>query len=229
VERNQVCIPRGYPRDAAVRVINGDGGNAVAPKKFALYEQSQGCFNDHFTSGSDQWIRNGEWNITTLANGQRVMTDSPQGSYTQASQPDGRLVTSITSHPISLEQCQHPVLRFRHDYALAIGNSQDLGRVELSQDGGNTWVPLETYSGYRSDGAGTEADATSSGIVEWADEHLQEVQIDLGLYSGTVLLRFSLDVDYTSTDRGWVIDDVSVADGNAGAGVRIYLPFISRP
>jgi FG-GAP-like repeat/FG-GAP repeat/IPT/TIG domain len=213
-----------------VHVINGDGGRAVAPKKFALYEQDNACFTDHFTSGSGQWTRGGDWNITTLPGGQHAMTDSPQGSYAQASGPSKRLVTSITSQPISLEHCGQAVLRFRHDYVLAnTSTSQDLGLIDISRDGGSTWTRLATYSGDLSAGTRTKAHAPSLSTTEaeWADNSLREVQIDLHFYSGTVLLRFSLDVDDRLADKGWVIDDVIVAD-NGSEGSQLYLPLMSN-
>jgi hypothetical protein len=45
---------------------------------------------------------------------------------------------------------------------------------------------------------------------EWAASQWKQVALDLSGYHGTAQLRFSLEVDQTVADKGWLIDDVSV-------------------
>ncbi len=223
-------IPASIPAGTyQLQVINGDASRTIAPMEVALVEPSDACFADRFTSGSSQWTRTGEWDITQLPNENMVMTDSPQGSYDQANTTADRLVTSITSRPFDLTACPHPVLHFQHDYVFAsVGDSQDVGRVELSSNGGNTWTALVTYSGQRSAQHTYGSGFTAAGTSEWATVDWQAVQIDLRPYSGTVQLRFSVDVDRTFAEKGWVIDDVIVVTGSIPPDVpnQVYLPLI---
>jgi hypothetical protein len=95
-----------------------------------------------------------------------------------------------------------------------------VGRVEISTDGGGTWEPLASYSGggVFDQQWGTAQGTTSS---EWADVDWRDLAIDLSSYSGTVRLRFGLEVDEAVSDKGWVIDDVRVQPGH-----RVFLPLI---
>jgi hypothetical protein len=113
-------------------------------------------------------------------------------------------------------------LYFRHDYVIAAGEGhRDVGRVDISTDGGGMWEPLASYSGggvFGDQQWGTVLDAASS---EWTDVDWQDVAVDLSSYSGTVRLRFGLEVDEAVSDRGWVIDDVRVQ-----SGYRVFLPLV---
>jgi len=198
----------------------------------SVFEPEAGaCFYDFFESGANQWERDSDWEIVALPEGGRAMTDSPTGNYRSASPPASTHTTSITSAEFSLDDCQNPALSFRHDYVLAqLGSSQDVGRVKISTDGGATWTELKRYSGggiYSPGGANIRAEAgtRSNGddgsesstpvgqnaeSAEWANVDLKAELIRLGAYTGTVRLRFSLEVDEYVSDRGWVIDDVVV-------------------
>jgi hypothetical protein len=99
---------------------------------------------------------------------------------------------------------------------------RDVGWVEISADDGLTWEPLESYSGGGVFGreAGSLPRAASP---EWAAVDWRSVAIDLNPYSGTVRLRFSLEVDQAASDKGWVIDDVRVE-----SGYSVFLPLVLR-
>lgn len=173
---------------------------------FALYDSADACFYDFFESGSGKWQRSGLWDIIALPNGTQALTDSPGGSYGVAVSPTLTATTGSTSAAFSLSGCPHPVLTFRHDYV--IDNrfpSQDGGRVEISTDDGATWHELARYTG------GLRTSLGKATIdSEWTDAQWKDVEIDLSAYTGTVRLRFDLEVDRVGADRGWVIDDVLV-------------------
>jgi len=123
--------------------------------------------------------------------------------------PAATRTTHITSQPFSLDGLTRPVLTFRHDYVLArLGSSQDVARVVISTDNGATWATLASYSGGGIYGAGARVQDMPD--LEWANISWKQVSIDLSGYCGTVRLRFSLEVDQTVSDKGWVIDDVMV-------------------
>jgi hypothetical protein len=143
------------------------------------------------------------------------MTDSPAGNYNSV--PPGQVLTrttAITSAVFSLAKndCPKPILSFQHDFVIArVGDSRDVGRVEISTNGGATWTRLASYSG----GGifGSEPRAVNS--QEWRDVAWRQAKFDLSPYAGSkkVRLRFSLEVDQTVSDKGWVIDQVLVTAG----------------
>jgi hypothetical protein len=211
------------PREYQVVVVNGDGGVSPSPGTFALYSPATARFYDFFESGAGKWQLDGEWGIVVLPDGNRAMTDSPTGNYNSAIPPASTRTTHITSQPFSLDGLADPVLTFRHDYALAhVGGSRDVGRVEISSDGGATWITLAQFSGGGVYGPGVRAQEASG--AEWTNVSWKPVAISLGGYTGTVRLRFSLEVDQNIADKGWVIDDVMVGSGSSAGGV--FLPLI---
>jgi subtilisin-like proprotein convertase family protein len=225
-------VTRGLPaHQYQVVAVNLDqpAGAAASPVPgvFALYDPASACFYDFFQSGLGKWQRDGSWDVVTLPGGEWALTDSPAGPYWSAGDYGSGLVTHttfITSQSFSLDACPNPVLRFRHDYVIAAGDGhRDVGSVEISTDGGVTWNSLTGYSGggvFGDRQLGTAQGAASS---EWADVDWQDVAVDLSSYSGTVRLRFGLEVDGAVSDKGWIVDDVRVQSGH-----RVFLPLILR-
>ena len=189
----------------------------------------EACFYDFFESGAGKWQRSGDWDIAILPGGERAMTDSPAGNYDSAIPPAITYTTSITSQAFDLSSCTNPTLTFRHDYVLArVGSSQDVARVEISTDGGTTWRELARYTGGGIFGEGVGAQDVES--PEWTNVIWKQVEIGLSGYTGMARLRFSLEVDQTVSDKGWVIDDVMVRSGSGGSppGANIFLPIILK-
>jgi hypothetical protein len=224
-------VPQGLQaREYEVWVVNQNqpGGAAVSPTPgtFALYDPADACFYDFFESGAGKWERSGDWEIGILPDGERAMTDSPAGNYRSAISPTLTYTTSITSQAFSLDDCANPLLTLRHDYVIDNREpSQDVGRVELSTDAGVTWTELASYSG------GIPClGAQDVAAPEWVEVDWKEVEIDLSVYTGTVRLRFSLEVDQVGADKGWVIDDVVVKSGPGPAppAAPLYLPIIMK-
>jgi hypothetical protein len=119
------------------------------------------------------------------------------------------------------------MLTFRHDYVLAhVGTSQDVGRVEISTDGGATWTLLASYSGGDIYGPGMRRQDLNS--PEWPAAQWKAVSVSLSGYTGTVRLRFSLEVDQHIADKGWLIDDVIVRSESSSSTTRVLLPFVER-
>jgi hypothetical protein len=226
-------VSQGLPaREYQVVVYNTNqpGGAAASNSgKFALFDPAQACFYDFFESGSSKWSLSGDWDIVITPSGERAMTDSPAGPYRNAGDYGPGLIsqtTTITSLPFSLVNCANPELTFRHDYVLAkVGNSQDLGRVEISSDDGASWTKLVEYSGGGIFGI-TPTDASAS---EWAEVNWQNVAISLDAYTATVRLRLSLTVDAEASARGWIVDNLMVAEGSPAPPTQpIYLPLLLK-
>ena len=205
-------VTRGLPaREYEVVVAKRREGVSPIPGTFALYAPGPAgaCFYDYFESGVSRWQPGGEWAIGILPSGERAVTDSPRGNYDNAIPPEITHTTTITSVPFSLGGCPEPVLTFRHDYVIAkLGTSVDMGRVEISDDGGASWAVLAGYSGGGPYPPGRGPDDVPS--PEWANVDWKEVRLSLHGYNGTVRLRLSLEVDQAISDKGWVLDDVVV-------------------
>jgi hypothetical protein len=220
----RAVLPAGLPPgEYQLRVLNGDGGTSLAPVAFALYAPSRARFYDFFESGTSRWQLSGEWGIVELPGGGRAISDSPEGNYRHASTRELSRTTAISSQPFSLDGLNAPLLQFRHDYVLArLGSSEDLARVEISTDDGASWQLLKSYSG----GGPYGLVARQALDSEWQDVNWKYETIDLSGYAGTLRLRFSLTVDGSVSDKGWLLDDVRVFSPD-DLGAR-YLPLISR-
>ncbi|MCX7866051.1 MAG: immune inhibitor A, partial [Limisphaera sp.] len=151
-------------------------------------------FSDSFESGLGQWNTEGPWGLTStrFASPTHAVTDSPGAFYTNRTDAALTLAGSL-----DLTSAVRPALGFLHQHALEPG--YDFGRVEISTDGGVTWVatPLGAYTGHLST--------------------MTREQIDLTPFAGlsNVRLRFRLVTDGSVVMDGWYIDDVVVAEAPA--------------
>jgi uncharacterized repeat protein (TIGR01451 family) len=223
-------ITRGLPaREYQVSVINqNQPGGPVAsptPAAFALYAPSppDTCFYDFFESGTGKWETDGDWGIVTLPNGERVMTDSPDGPYKNAVDYGAEVITHttcITSVPFSLAGCNLPLLTLDHDYVLANGEThRDVGWVEASNDSGLTWETLQGYTGGGVFGNRILPSALSlfgdgQDTSEWHDVDWRTAELGLSGFTDTIRLRLCLEVDQDASDRGWVMDNLLVRAGS---------------
>ena len=164
------------------------GGIHSGETKTAL--QNPYPFSDDFESGLGNWIVSGyDWNLTTSTSrsGSYSVTDSPSGDYI----PDADAAI-ILAHTIDLSSSASPVLTFWHKIDVP---DNDYGYVQVSTDGGFSWITLEDY--------------VYITISTW-----KFVQIDLSDYkTSEVKIRFRLRADGDAyVGDGWYIDDVEVKE-----------------
>jgi hypothetical protein len=190
------------------------------------------CFFDDFASGWGKWSRTGEWDIIATG-GEEAATDSPNASYLNA-EPGLTRTTTLTSQPFSLATCPNPLLEFRHDYRLAIGPAQfqDWGLVELSLDDGQTWQTLASYTGGGSYEKLAAAVVDEWGQTSWQTATLELAETGIPTTSTTTRLRFNLIADAEGSDKGWLLDDISLkssqAQNHTSAQATIYLPLLVK-
>jgi hypothetical protein len=211
---------------------NGDRGQTVATQSLAILPQKSLCFFDDFESGPNQWRSDGDWGIVVGTDDGRAITDSPGGSYKDASHyGDSGVFTYTTSITavVGLTGCANPVLTFAHHYQLAdLPSGQDLAFVESSTDG-LTWTRLVTYAGditshaTSSPGGQSTPCAAANGATnappvpatptgEWQNSVWRCERIPLPSAAGQLWLRFSLQVNADHlTSLGWLIDNVQIA------------------
>jgi hypothetical protein len=219
------------PAEYDLILRNGDGSRAVAKQSLSILPRKPLCFFDDFQSGLNQWQRDGDWAIVMDTNGGRAITDSPDGSYKDASHYGGGGVltytTSITA-VVDLPGCTNPVLTFVHRYQLAdLPSGRDQAYIESSSDGVN-WTKLVTYTGGTASSAVssapeqgtaclTPASAPASSLPamptsEWQNSTWRCEVVSLPTTAGRLWLRFSLQVNNDRlTSLGWLIDNVQIA------------------
>lgn len=112
---------------------------------------------------------------------------------------------------------------------LGVATSQQVARVQASTDGGGSW-PISLFNQAGSGGSG--------------EGGFNLKQVNLGAYAAqTLQLRFYYDFTsgsafiQTTTDVGWIVDDIQIADqfqkslysiGNPSNDAQLYLEYINR-
>ncbi len=157
-----------------------------------------GCFelgaayplSDNFESGIGAWTTNGGWSLSSSRYGSptHAITDSPGTFY--ANNSDVKLTLR---DPLDLSGAVRPAMSFRHAFSLEQG--YDFGLVEISTNGGSSWLPsLAEFSGEQA-------------------AMLRE-QVDLSPFRGfkDVRVRFRLVTDSSVVMDGWYVDDVSIGE-----------------
>ncbi len=151
-------------------------------------------FFDDFESGLAMWT--GAWGTTTSESysPSTSMTDSPGGDYGNSVNTTIALQSSV-----DLSEATTGLLSFWHKYDTESG--YDYCYVEVSTNGGSSWIEVASYDGY---------------LGDWT-----EVQIDLASYVGTSTfkVRFRLDSDGYITEDGWYVDDVAISGNMPGTGI----------
>jgi bacillopeptidase F len=158
-------------------------------------------FFDDFESGVGGWTHSGtgdEWELGTPTNGPAA---AHSGANLWATDLDSNYESSsnysLVSPVIDLTGKACAALTFWHWYE--IETSWDKGFVEISRDGGATWVQLANYS-------------HSTNGKSWS-----QAVIGLNSYvGGPVQIRFRLTSDSSVNKQGWYVDDVRVTDANVG-------------
>jgi len=148
---------------------------------------------DDFESGPDNW-KFGGWQPTESSYRSRScsMVDSNDADY-----PRNACSDLILAHPIKLSNSVLPVLFFWHRIGIQSG---DYAYVEISQDNGFTWGPIDPNHPER----GT---FTNLWYSTWTPE-----LFDLSAYmSSPIMIRFRLrDNGDPWVSWGWDIDDVMI-------------------
>jgi len=156
-----------------------------------------------------------QWHLSTQRNqtpgGERCWKCGPPGAENYDALLDAGLVTP----PVELPDFAQ--LRFQHwidaeKSPFVIGGAYDGGRVEITLDEGETWIPLEPIGGwpYRSlrgsiPGALPAGSEFYSGSEGWREE-----RFDLSAYQGRAQLRFRFVSDGAVAFEGWCLDDIAV-------------------
>ncbi|MBK7105016.1 MAG: T9SS type A sorting domain-containing protein [Ignavibacteriae bacterium] len=143
-------------------------------------------FTDNFSSGTTNWVLTGNWGLTTsnYYSASNSLAESPSGDYTNIQS------TSATSINIDLSSYQGAEFSFWAKYNLE--NAFDYVYVEISKDGGTSFVKLTEFTGVSS---------------TW-----QKYTFNIGTFAGNtnVKIRFRFYSDQYIVADGIYIDDVEI-------------------
>ena len=159
---------------------------------------------EDFEYGLDAWaVSGGEWglNSTRSRSGQYSIHESGENSIPY---PNNANLAITIKDGIDLSQLSEATLSIWTLYGFAFGD-KDFGQVEVSNDGGATWMPL----GLPIDGAAP--------VFYNAQFSLHEFT---GPGNENVLLRFRLISNESNSGPGWYIDDISILTVSTGVALR---------
>ncbi|HEX2021552.1 MAG TPA: fibronectin type III domain-containing protein, partial [Candidatus Thermoplasmatota archaeon] len=96
------------------------------------------------------------------------------------------------------------------NHGAAGGDSGDYGYVEVSADGGRTWIPITSAAGSRSEDTASSAQTSGWWRNRTATIGLAECAACLGADEVIVALHWVADND-NNVGYGWIVDSVSIA------------------
>lgn len=176
---------------------------------------SQQFLND-VESGTAGWTVNditgagaGPWVISSSA------SNSPSNSWFASNTDGPDKTTALESPTFSLGAS--PTLKFFHQFDTEAG--WDGGYVEVSSDGGATWIQLVAAdfiaNGYNSV-LGSNMNTDISGKDAWSGDSggFIETVAHLGTYANSdVQIRFVFGQDDNTNEVGWWVDDIEITEG----------------
>ncbi len=153
---------------------------------FSLGTMAQSVvFTDNFESGSNNWTLTGSWGLSTAASHStsHSLTESPTGNYANSL----NYITASMSNGVNLTSALSANLSFWAKYSIEGGF--DYMYVDVSANGGSTWVNVDSYDG---------------NLTTWT-----QFSYSLGGYVGNsnVKVRFRFYSDGAVNYDGMYIDD----------------------
>ncbi len=157
---------------------------------FTLYPYCN-VFSDDVESGNMGWTAQTPWSITTETahSPSHSWTDSPSGNYSNNRN------TSLTSPILDLSSYSNVLIEYWQICDTEAG--YDYCRVEVSTDGSN-WTEIASFDGPH---------------TQWEAISLAAPSLD---NQATAQIRFRFTSDFSITDDGWHIDDISIRGAGTG-------------
>jgi hypothetical protein len=207
-------------------VRNGSGATATKTVNLTVNALcslvNTGSFLDDFESGAPGWTVETPRNNIPASHAWMLLPDPSAHSATHSFETDTTTLDlkddRLISPPQKLSTTSH--LKFWHRYQFEDGF--DGGAVEVSTDGGNTWVDVlagggnfvsGAYNGHISPSYGSPIAGRPAWTGGDATAAMTQVDIDMGAFAGlNVRIRFRAACDMflagSQPGVGWFIDDV---------------------
>jgi hypothetical protein len=183
-------------------INNGDYDITIRETKF--FGQPVTLFTES-GDGILEWATNG-WGATTedFAPGSpnSSITDSPNSNY--SANQNRRIILTT---PIDLTNIVYAYLTFEAKWE--IQNNFDYAQLEVSTDGGFTWIPQ--CGNYTNTGVQTQSGANGEPVYDGLQSTWVTERINLNDYLGeTIVLRFTLDTNGSINQDGFYFDNLKV-------------------
>ena len=183
-------------------VNNGSFDTAITVNK--KFGELIAIFSDPGDSTSDNFDNDG-WGTTsvTFVSPSSSITDSPGGNYQNNANE-----TIAISEEVDLTTASGANLTFYAKWE--IENNYDYTQIEVSIDGGNSWIPQ--CGQYTNEGSSNNAQPTGEPLYDGLQNDWVFEQIDLSDYLGsTILVRFQLVSDNALRADGFYFDDLKIS------------------
>ncbi len=167
-------------------------------------------FNDDMENGPGNWQTS---NVANLSNWELISTAGGMRWFAEELEADPLRAENqyLTMGPITLDGISE--LSFFHKYDTEV--NWDGGTVEISIDGGASWIDLKdhfTENGYNDY---TQNSPTSEAFSGNSVSFITS-KVDLSEFCGEdALIRFNFYYDQLEDGRGWLVDDVVLIKSNA--------------
>jgi carboxypeptidase T len=171
-----------------------------------VFSDSSNAIEQNWTVTASPSIPKWETTTESFYSSPASFTDSKSGNYA-----DNAIVTMALTDPIDLTPYSNPVLTFWTKFDIEA--NWDYGQVEVSTNGGLTWLPLEG----KLTNLGTGSfQPNGQPVYDGLKNTWEREEMDLSDYiSDQVKIRFKLVSDGFVNRDGWYIDDI---------GILIYVP-----
>jgi carboxypeptidase T len=182
-------------------VNNGSYDTAITVSK--KFGELTAVFSDPGDSTTDNFTNDG-WGTTsvTFVSPSSSITDSPGGNY-----QNNASKTIAISDPVDLSTANGANLTFYAKWE--IENNYDYTQVEVSIDGGNSWIPQCGL--FTNPGSSNNAQPTGEPLYDGVQADWVFEQIDLSDYLGEeILVRFQFESDNGLRADGFYFDDLKV-------------------
>ena len=184
------------------------GGNETVTEDYSIEVNptpTVGYFQD-FEDNIAGWATYGEnnaweWGVPTSGpgaaySGEKLMATNLDGTYPNNS------YSALETPPIKVPEDGNAYLQFVHWYNFE--TYWDYGYVWISDDNGETWSLMKSYTGL------------SGG---WVHE-----EIDLSRFAGkTIRISFDMETDFSVVRDGWYLDDVAISDTPLNAQQKLAI------
>jgi len=205
--------------------ITGDWGFTASTQVSIL--TAGGDFADDVEAGEGAWTHDNvtggftdEWHIDTY----RSHTSSHSwkfggsGSATYANSADGALYTQELCIGSGGEMTMWHWMAAEEESSTW---AWDCGLVEITSNGGATWLTLVPNGGYSHQKNDNTANPLPEGTYCWSGSfNWTQETFDLSGFEGeTVQIRFRFASDGYVTEEGWYVDDIQITSTGGGTGV----------
>lgn len=164
-----------------------------------IFVDQSNSLDEYWTSTSNSQVK---WELTTSHYYSRPssFTDSPGNNY-----PSNVSTRLTLKEQIDLTGTHKPFLSFRTKFEIERG--WDYGQVEISTNGGGSWIPIE--------GKYTEQGSVqfqpNQPVISGIQNNWVKEEMNLSAYENeNILIRFLLRSDEYVEFDGWYIDDITV-------------------